>query len=87
MQSVWAAKIFGDREDPRKRLEAVFGGPLPEGGQPPRTALAWARNVLAGVGEDANDLVAATKHLRQAEPQLTLRAATFLATHAVLRGR
>ncbi|MEV8370048.1 hypothetical protein [Microbacterium sp. NPDC064584] len=29
----------------------------------------------------AQDTVAATKYLRDAEPRLTLQAATFLATH------
>ena len=84
MQSTTAAKIFGDREDPRKRLRAIFGGELPTGGQPPEPALAWARAVLAAAPADANrDAVWATKCLRHAEPRLTLRAATFLADHAI----
>ncbi|MDW4571634.1 hypothetical protein R8Z57_02460 [Microbacterium sp. M3] len=83
MQSEWAAKIFGDRVDPRKRLQAVFGGTVPSSGQPPETALSWARGVLAGAPSAAGDVVGATRELRRAEPRLTLKAATFLARHAV----
>lgn len=81
MQSTLAAKIFGDREDPRRRLQLLFGGTIPTGGQPPEPALAWARDVIPFDGAAAQNTVAATKYLRDAEPRLTLRAATFLATH------
>ena len=83
MQSIWSAKIFGDRADPRARLHALFGGARPAGGQPPEAALAWANETLARAGGGArSDVVTATRALRSAEPRLTLRAATFLATHA-----
>lgn len=81
MQSTWAAKIFGDREDPRKRLQVLFGGEIPAGGQPPAPALIWAHSVVPVDVVAAKDTVAATKFLRDAEPRLTLRAATFLAHH------
>ncbi|SIT85938.1 hypothetical protein SAMN05880545_2424 [Microbacterium sp. RU33B] len=81
MQSTWAAKIFGDREDPRRRLQVLFGGEIPAGGQPPAPALTWALSVVPADIATDKDTVAATKHLRAAEPRLTLRAATFLAHH------
>lgn len=83
MQSTWAAKIFGDREDPRRRLQVIFGGEVPTGGQPPEPALVWARDVVPADVTERGDVVAVTKHLREAEPRLTLRAATFLATHVI----
>jgi hypothetical protein len=87
MQATWSAKIFGDREDPRKRLQALFGGEMPAGGQPPRASLDWAVAELQRTEMSAGrDVVAATRYLRRAEPRLTLRAATFLATHAIERG-
>lgn len=46
MPSEWAAKIFGDKEDPRVRLQSVFGGEVPESGQPPRAALEWAGGLV-----------------------------------------
>ena len=48
MQSEWAAKIFGDKEDPRVRLQSVFGG---EAFEPAALPAAQSR---AGAGpEDA----------------------------------
>lgn len=82
MQSIWAAKIFGDKEDPRVRLQALFGGALPTAGQPPEPALAWAHEVLrrtADAGE--SNVVTDIRALRQADSHLTLKAATFLAHH------
>lgn len=81
MQSARAAKIFGDREDPRARLVDLFGGTVPEGGQPPEPALRWA----AAVSSPDHGEVAVVRDLRRAEPRLTLRAATFLARHLVGR--
>lgn len=84
MQSTLAAKLFGDREDPRKRLQSLFGGDLSAAGQPPEPALVWARSMLRGTQADSpRDVVIATSQLREAEPRLTLKAATFLATHAI----
>ncbi|MCJ1707474.1 hypothetical protein [Microbacterium sp. VKM Ac-2923] len=81
MHSERAAKSFGDREDPRRRLVELFGGTMPEGGQPPEPALQWA----AVVSSPDHDEVAVVRDLRRAEPRLTLMAATFLARHFVRR--
>ena len=71
MQSEIAAKIVGDREGPRRRIADIFGG------QP--AARAWARKVLrAARGLEAAH-VADVRHLRKAEPRLTLKAAAYLA--------
>ncbi|MDR5699667.1 hypothetical protein [Agromyces aerolatus] len=95
MQSRWSAAILGDREDPRRRLAAIFGGEVPVGGQPPVPALAWAERLIGdagsvgvgrGDGVDVGDEMRAIRRLRQAEPRLTLKAAAFLARHA-LRSR
>lgn len=86
MQSRWAATILGDREDPRARLHAIFGGPAATSAQPPAAALGWAERTLAEA-DPAREAraVAATRLLRRAEPRLTLRSAAFLAEHAVAR--
>ena len=90
MQSVLRAKLFGDHEDPRLRLQQLFGGTLPEGGCPPAPAVQWAQAVFGSANggpegrlfETATiDPVGAVALLRTAEPRLTLRAATFLAHH------
>lgn len=84
MQSEWAAKVFGDREDPRRRLQSIFGGEVPSSGQPPAAALKWATDLLASTHRtDARDVVLVVRELRGAEPRLTLKAATFLAEHVV----
>lgn len=82
MQSRFAALLLGDREDPRLRLAALFGGEVPRGGQPPQPALAWAREVLAGHPGPVSE-VEAVRLLRVAEPRLLLKPAQFLARHAV----
>ena len=86
IQSRWAATILGDREDPRARLQAVFGGPAATSGQPPTAALEWAERTLqeADPAHQA-DVVAATRVLRRAERRLTLGSAVFLATRAIAR--
>lgn len=82
MQSTRMAKIFGDREDPRVRLQALFGGTLPSGGQPPEGAVTWAHGVLSRTGStEPQDTVTKIRELRKAEGQLTLKAARFLAHH------
>lgn len=83
MQSEWAAKIFGDKEDPRVRLQSVFGGEMPESGQPPKVALEWARGVAERVPDGRRDLIFVTRALRQREPRLTLKSAMFLAKHTL----
>lgn len=79
MQSTLSATIFGDRWDPRTRLQALFGGTVPTRAQPPdAAALHWARSLLT----DTTDSATAIRQLRRAEPLLTPKAATFLAEHA-----
>lgn len=85
MQSEWAAKIFGDREDPRVRLQSVFGGEVPKSGRPPRAALEWASAILEGIPVERRDTVNVTRALRQKERRLTLKSAMFLADHALGR--
>jgi hypothetical protein len=82
MQSAWAAKIFGDREDPRVRLYVLFGGTLPAGGQPPEAALAWGHEVLDRTSDaTTTNLVEDIQNLREADSRLTLKSATYLARH------
>jgi hypothetical protein len=85
MQSEWAAKVFGDRGDPRAKLQSLFGGAVPDSGQPPTPALVWAESVIAGDASVNRDVVAVTRLLRRAEPRLTLKSASFLAAHLVKR--
>jgi hypothetical protein len=82
MQSELAAKIFGDTEDPRRRLEAMFGGESGEASPPP-AAREWARRVLERADVDPGESeLHAILALRRAQPRLTLRAATYLAADA-----
>lgn len=81
MQSVWAAKVFGDRVDPRIRLQRIFGGEV-TAGSPPQPALDWARPIVAEVAAD-QAVTRTVAKLRRAERRLTLRAATYLASHAL----
>ena len=94
MQGRLSALILGDREDPRHRLVALFGGTAPESGQPPEPALDWARGVLAARRGEASEGEKvcedqevsegeAVRLLRAAEPRLLLKPAQFLARHAV----
>lgn len=72
--------ILGDHDDPRQQLEALFGGHS-ESGTPSREALAWGRDVVARAGVDPSDQVASVKAMREAEPRLDLKPATYLAAH------
>ncbi|TFD52953.1 hypothetical protein E3T55_05965 [Cryobacterium frigoriphilum] len=78
MQSKFLAKIFGDRVDPRLRLEKIFGEKSTAAGPPP-SARAWAVATLELAGIDpAVAEVRAIKCLLDAEPRLTLRPAGYL---------
>ncbi|WP_139179851.1 hypothetical protein [Curtobacterium sp. MCBA15_007] len=81
MQSTLAARIFGDKEDPRVRLQVLYGGALPPSGQPPESAVTWARDVLWRSGNTTADVLTKVGDLREADARLTLKAATFLARH------
>lgn len=85
MQSELSAKIFGDKEDPRRRLEDIFGGVSTSAGPSP-IAREWATNVLHEAEVDPTETpVVAIKCLRQAQPRLTLKAAAYLAKHVAQR--
>jgi hypothetical protein len=82
VQSELAARIFGDAEDPRRRLEQMFGGEAGATGPPP-AARAWAHRVLerADIDPAASELHAVLA-LRRVQPRLTLKAAVYLAQDA-----
>lgn len=81
MQSELAAKVFGDKEDPRQRLQSIFGGSSDLAG-PPSAAREWAKNVLDEAGVDpADHNVTAIRCLRTAQPRLTLKASAYLVDH------
>lgn len=85
MQSELSAIIFGDREDPRRRLESIFGGRSTSTGPPP-AAREWAKNVLDAAGLDpAKSPIEAIKCLRRAHPRLKLGPAKYLAHDATQR--
>jgi hypothetical protein len=87
MQSWWSALVFGNREDPRKRLAAMFGDEVPSSGQPPAKALAWASELLESPkGRGVENEIAAARLFRSEQPRLLLGPALFLAKHA-LRAR
>jgi hypothetical protein len=84
MQSWWSALIFGNREDPRKRLAAMFGGEIPQSGQPPAAALAWANELLdSPEGRGVTTEVEAARLFRSRQPRLLLGPALFLAKHVL----
>ena len=70
--------IMGDRRDPRAVLETIFGTTA-QGAGPQPEARRWAHDALAECGVDpATSAVEAIKVLRDAEPRLGLKTATFL---------
>jgi hypothetical protein len=82
MQSRINAKIFGDKEDPRRRIEELFG----ESADPQKTALTWAADTLREAGVDPLSSEAAViACLRKAEPKLTLKTASYLVSRIVSR--
>jgi hypothetical protein len=84
MQSWSSALVFGNREDPRKRLAAIFGGAVPQSGQPPVAALAWANELLdSEEGRDVKSEVQAVRLFRAKQPRLLLGPALFLAKHVL----
>jgi hypothetical protein len=78
MQPEWVAKIVGDWEDPRRRLETLFGEPPASSGPQP-AARRWASDVLhQGNIDPDRQQAAAIRLLRKNEPRLTLKTATYL---------
>ncbi len=85
MQSEFAAKIFGDKEDPHVRLQRMFDDFSTTMGAPP-AARAWTAEVLEKRGIDARtDPEAAVQALRQTYPRLTGKVARFLVDDARMR--
>ncbi len=76
MQGHWQRRIFGDKRDPRQELADILGTSVPSGGDVQPEALEWARSQ---VDADAMTEVEAIKALRDAEPRLGLKSATYLA--------
>lgn len=75
-QEKWQRSLFGDHRDPREELAEIFGAAVPKSGDIQPEALGWARDqVDAGTVSQ----VEAVKTLREAEPRLGLKSATYLA--------
>lgn len=70
--------LLGDRRDPRRVLDDLLGG-TSTSGSPSDEARSWAHAHLARAGIDpAKDPMQAVRLLRQREPRLPLRPATYL---------
>ncbi len=67
--------IFGDHDNPKQELRALFGGEEP--------ALSWAREVLNSVAIHPAQELEALAALRRAEPRLSLRPARYLVEQLV----
>jgi hypothetical protein len=88
MQGWWSALFVGNREDPRRRLAAIFGGEVPSSGQPPAPALAWAAELLdTPRGRVVKSELEAVRLFRSEQPRLLLGPALFLAKHALRERR
>jgi hypothetical protein len=82
MQSVWSAKIFGDKEDPRLRTAEIFGsGDGLDDGQ--AAAAQWVVETLTSKGIDPKAELAAIAAPRREKPELTLRTAAYLVKRAI----
>lgn len=66
--------VFGDHREPTEELTEIFGGPSAE-----QAAVTWGTGVLLDAGVPVEDQLRAIRALRQAEPRLGLKAATYLA--------
>lgn len=83
MQSSFKAKIFGDKEDPRRRIDELFGD-RSTSADPQKAALSWTADTLREAGIDpVSSEVAAIACLRRAEPKLTLKTASYLVSRVV----
>ncbi|WP_454117270.1 hypothetical protein [Microbacterium lacticum] len=71
--------LFGDHDAPALELARLFGEG--ETGSPAvKKAVAWGQDVIAAAGVDPHREVAVIHALRAAQPQLSLRPATYLAS-------
>ncbi len=68
--------LTGDDRDPRIELGEIFGVSVPTHGGVQPEALAWARTI---VDPASVSMVEAIRQLRQAQPKLGLKSATYLA--------
>lgn len=85
MQSEFAAKIFGDREDPHVRLQQLFNDYSTTMGAPP-SARTWTAEVLKKRKIDPRtDPEQAVAALRQAYPKLNAKVARYLVDDARTR--
>lgn len=75
--------IFGDRRDPREELAEVFNAPVPTSGGIQPEALSWAMETLDRA--EVSGEVEAIRRVRQAEPRLGLRSATYLVRRALAK--
>ena len=64
--------LIGDHDDPAKELTALFGDE--------KSAMTWARGILDATGIPPAEQVSAIAELRRAEPRLSLKPATYLAS-------
>jgi len=70
--------LLGDHENPSLELEQLFGnGAI--GRSALNAAIAWGREALDSKGVSPENGLLTIKALRQAEPRLSLRPATYLA--------
>jgi len=70
--------LLGDHDNPSLELEQLFGNGV-VGREALNAAVAWGRDVLDSKGVSPEQGLMTIKALRQAEPQLSLRPATYLA--------
>ncbi|AZZ56759.1 hypothetical protein [Rathayibacter iranicus] len=72
--------LLGDHADPAEELMAIFGGEAATAAAAVASAVEWGRRLLAQRGIEPQMQVAAIRAFRQAEPRLSLKPATYLAT-------
>lgn len=68
--------IVGDHRDPRVELGELFPS---EGGDALQGAREWGLSVIDAAGVSPHDQLRVIKALRDADPRLSLKPATFLA--------
>lgn len=76
-QQKWERQLFGDHRDPREELATIFDAAIPASGDAQPEALEWARS---RIDTGAMSQLEAIKVLREAEPRLGLKTATYLVT-------
>lgn len=74
--------LSGDNRDPRRELAEIFDTTVPSHGDVQPEALIWADGII---DQSAMSEVEAIHALRQAEPRLGLKSATYLAGQVFAR--